>query len=384
MKPLNLNLDIDDFLASYWQKKPLLITEAFADFDNPVPADELAGLACETNVESRIILEKDGATPWEVRHGPFDETDFTTLPESHWTLLVQDVEKHLPDLLPLLNVFNFIPAWRLDHLMISYATDQGSVGPHLDAYDVFLIQAQGQRHWKISNQYNEQSPILKNTDLKILREFTHEQEWTLEPGDILYLPPGVAHHGVALGECITFSVGFRAPSYADLVQSYTDNMMQTLDLTQHYTDLKRLRQKNPHELDNNDIQSMTELALEQFRKNRTHAEHWLGSLLTESKENFTPLAPENILSKQTFLQQWKKQDYLYRDTRLHFLFTRSDTVLNFYVDSVCFTCRTISTIDPEAVCSNSHIKFEPDMDMHLVDLLFQFYQHGYFYLEESI
>jgi len=381
MNSLTLNLDIDDFLANYWQKKPLLIRKAFDAFNSPVSAEELAGLACEMDIESRLILEKDGATPWEVRHGPFTEAAFTKLPTSHWTLLVQDVEKHLPELLPLLDIFNFIPAWRLDDLMISYASDQGSVGPHLDAYDVFLIQAQGQRHWSISSQYSEQSPTLNDIDLKILQDFSSDQDWTLQPGDMLYLPPDVAHHGVALGECITCSVGFRAPSINDLVHSYTDHIIQTLNSTQRYADPNRSRQTNPHELEEQDIEILKSLVLRQFSQPQSVIKHWLGSLLTESKENFIPLTPDNLLSRQNFLQHWKKQHWLYRDSRLHFLFTRSNTTIDFYVDSAHHSFIFSDDINPEYICSVLKIAFKTEMAEPLIDVLFQFYRHGYYYFE---
>lgn len=203
------------FLARYWQREPLLVRQAFPGFQPPLDGDDLAGLACEALAESRLVSGRWPAGPWELRHGPFDEGDFSDLPERDWTLLVQDCEKHYPPLAGLLDHFHFLPRWRLDDIMISFAAPGGSVGPHVDQYDVFLLQAQGHRRWQIAKQYDP-API-PDLPLDMLAHFEPEQAWDLEPGDLLYLPPGVAHHGVALDAGMTYSIGLRAPSAADLV-----------------------------------------------------------------------------------------------------------------------------------------------------------------------
>ena len=230
------DLSAEQFLQDYWQKRPLLIRQAYPGFDSPLSPDELAGLACEAEVESRLLLEKDGSTPWELRHGPFEETDFAALPADHWTLLVQEVNKYVPEAARLLDDFGFIPGWRLDDLMVSYAEDQGSVGPHIDRYDVFLLQAWGARRWRISTAPVAEANRLPDTELCIMREFSAEQEWLLQPGDLLYLPPEVAHHGIAEGPCMTFSVGFRAPALRGLVEDFSDQSVEGLDSEALYQD----------------------------------------------------------------------------------------------------------------------------------------------------
>jgi 50S ribosomal protein L16 3-hydroxylase len=209
------DMPIETFLRDYWQKKPLLIRQAYPGFELPIDGDELAGLALEEEVESRIVLEH-GKTPWELRHGPFDEQTFSQLPESHWTLLVQAVDQWVPEIHELLQDFQFIPGWRLDDIMISYASDKGSVGPHFDYYDVFLLQGMGKRRWRIGQHCDSGSELVEGTPLKLLRNFETTDEWVLEPGDMLYIPPGIAHWGIAEGECITCSIGFRAPPGAGL------------------------------------------------------------------------------------------------------------------------------------------------------------------------
>lgn len=213
------------FLKRHWQKRPLLIRGAFPTFKPPLTSAELAGLACEDGIESRLVLQTRRRPGWQLRHGPFRRRDFTGLPKSRWTLLVQDVDKHVPEAARLLDVFRFIPDWRVDDLMISYAVDGGSVGPHVDAYDVFLLQAEGLRRWDISTRPHVPAETA-GLELRQVRDFTPEESWLLFPGDMLYLPPGVAHHGIALGSGMTCSIGFRAPSARELLSDYAARLLE--------------------------------------------------------------------------------------------------------------------------------------------------------------
>ncbi|WP_293674967.1 cupin domain-containing protein, partial [Thiolapillus sp.] len=173
------SISVQDFLDHYWQKQPLLMRNAIQNYDFYLTPEELAGLACEEEVESRMVL-RHGEQDWELRHGPFDEETFTRLPE----------------VAQLLQAFQFIPSWRFDDIMVSYAVTGGSVGPHTDTYDVFLIQASGKRRWQIGNRAGSDA-LLPDLPVRILEKFAPEETWTLEPGDVLYLPLGVAHWGVA-------------------------------------------------------------------------------------------------------------------------------------------------------------------------------------------
>jgi 50S ribosomal protein L16 3-hydroxylase len=232
------------FLRDYWQKQPLLVRAAWPDWRDPLSPEELAGLACEAGVESRLVLAQAG-DPWTVRHGPFQEADFLGLPDSHWTLLVQDVDKQAPDhYADLLEPFRFIPDWRIDDLMVSYATAQGSVGPHTDDYDVFLLQGLGRRRWQLSHQADPADTV-PDSELRLLRRFTAEQEWVLEPGDLLYLPPRLAHYGVALEPCLTYSVGFRAPSHRELLSGFLDFLLEHIVPDLRYGDPDLEVQGNP-------------------------------------------------------------------------------------------------------------------------------------------
>lgn len=227
-------LDVQTFLHEYWQKKPCLLRQAFPGFVPELDENDVAGLACDDLAEARLITGSYPRQDWRVKHGPFTARELRKLPDSNWTLLVQDAEKHYPPLAAVLARFNFLPAWRLDDLMISVAATGGSVGPHFDQYDVFLLQASGRRCWQIASYFDP--TLLADIELKVLASFTPEQEWILEPGDMLYLPPGVAHHGVALDTGMTWSIGLRAPSQADLLQALGEWLAERHNEGQRYED----------------------------------------------------------------------------------------------------------------------------------------------------
>ncbi|MDG2353506.1 MAG: cupin domain-containing protein [Gammaproteobacteria bacterium] len=209
-----------EFLANYWQKKPLLIKQALPDFISPIAPDELAGLSLEDEFESRLVRGSTSDNKWSLTNGPFTDNTFSKLPEQDWTLLVQGVDRFIDEVHDLIKHFDFIPRWRFDDVMISYAAKGGSVGPHFDYYDVFLLQGSGKRRWHISSKHCKLDNYLDDVPLRIMNTFVAEQVWDVEPGDILYVPPKVAHHGVSLDdECTTLSFGYRAYSSQELFES---------------------------------------------------------------------------------------------------------------------------------------------------------------------
>lgn len=246
-QPLGMSAKV--FLRDYWQKKPLLIRNAFPGFVSPIEPEDLAGLACEEMALSRIVSHDRARDAWTLRSGPFAEEEFPGMPDHDWTLLVQDVDKWDVDVREVLRHFEFLPRWRIDDVMVSFAATGGSVGAHVDQYDVFLLQAQGQRHWQIDAGSNPPLAFRDDVELKLLREFTPTHDWILQPGDMLYLPPGVPHHGVAVGPCLTFSIGMRAPSSAELVGDYLDNLIADADESMRYHDPDLLPPKDPNEID---------------------------------------------------------------------------------------------------------------------------------------
>lgn len=242
------------FLRDYWQKRPLLIRNAFADFQTPVMPDDLAGLACEDGVLARLIEHDRSSDGWRVRSGPFREDVFPALPDHDWTLLVQDVDKWDPDVRALIARFDFLPRWRMDDVMISFAATGGSVGAHVDQYDVFLLQAHGHRRWQIdaSESTRGKRPPLDfrpDVELKLLQKFKPTHDWVLAPGDMLYLPPNVPHNGVAEDPCLTFSFGMRAPASAELISDYLDTLIVDADESIRYQDPDLKLPEDPNEID---------------------------------------------------------------------------------------------------------------------------------------
>lgn len=286
-----------EFLRDYWQKKPLLIRQAIADFESPIDADELAGLALEEEVESRLVIEH-GERPWELRRGPFAEDAFSTLPEREWTLLVQAVDQFVPEVAELLEQFRFLPSWRIDDVMISFAAPGGSVGPHFDNYDVFLLQAQGKRNWKIGQMCNSESPLLQHADLRILAEFEESAEWVLEPGDMLYLPPRLAHFGIAEDDCMTYSVGFRAPSAAEVLTHFTDFLSQYLTDEERYTDADAQPVSDPHQIQGDALDRLKSLLAEHMSDERMLLT-WFGQFMTEPR--YPELVAGEELGEEDFI-----------------------------------------------------------------------------------
>jgi len=231
-----LGMTPEAFLRDYWHKRPLLIRNAFPDFESPLQPEDLAGLACEESALSRIVMHDRANDRWTLRQGPFQEEEFPGMPHQDWTLLVQDMDKWDADVGALLENFDFLPRWRIDDVMISFAAPGGSVGPHTDHYDVFLLQAQGHRRWEIDASANPPQGFRPDVELKLLSEFNPTHDWVLGPGDMLYLPPGVPHNGVAEDACLTFSVGMRAPAAAELLGDFVDTLAADADEALRYAD----------------------------------------------------------------------------------------------------------------------------------------------------
>ncbi len=293
--PILGNISASQFFRDYWQKKPLLIRQAIPKFSPLIPKDELFSLASMDDVESRLITHFK--QKWEVESGPFE-----TLPSTEkkcWTLLLQGVNLHDAKADSLLRQFRFIPDARLDDLMISYASDGGGVGPHFDSYDVFLLQAYGQRRWRIGAQ--KDLSLVEGMPLKILSKFKPQQEFVLEPGDMLYLPPHYAHDGVAIGECMTYSIGFRSPSYQELGEAFFQFMADSIDLPGNYADPDLEVSKHPAEIG----RSMLDRIVAELNKVRFTEEDvtiFLGERLSEPKNNVFFTAPVKPMTPARFNQ----------------------------------------------------------------------------------
>lgn len=275
-------LSIETFLAQYWQKKPVLIRGAIPGFTSLISGDELAGLALEDEVVSRLVV--DQGQEWTVEHGPLPESRFASLPDSNWTLLVQHVDSLDPQVNALLQAFRFIPNWRLDDIMISYAPDGGGVGPHFDYFDVFLLQAEGTRRWRLGQQCDKDSALVPDQPMKILQHFDTREEFVTEPGDLLYIPARHAHWGQAIGESITYSIGFRAPSHADFILDLSQEIASHLGEDQRYQDEALVVQQHPGEIAATAIATFA-TTLEKLYGDKTALALWLGEYSTQLKHD---------------------------------------------------------------------------------------------------
>ncbi len=331
------DISVETFLQEYWQKKPLLIRNAFPGIQSPLTPDEFAGLACEDDANSRIVFEHHDQGHWHVLHGPLNEDDFSDLPEKNWTLLVTDVEKHVPEARDLFDRFRFIPDWRIDDLMISYAPEGGSVGPHTDAYDVFLIQTHGQRRWMINQDYDD--TCLEGTELRILEHFTAAEDWTLDPGDMLYLPPNIAHYGIALNECMTCSVGFRAPSISNMVSEYAENLAADIDQSLRYEDPDLVCTPSPAEISPDALKRISSIIAAQLIVDDERLVRWFGEFSSESRSGMHTELPDNPISTYDELAaSLTTDDIITQSPAVKFLFARSsDDKALLFVDGTSFT-----------------------------------------------
>ncbi len=236
-----LALDIDRFMARHWQRRPLLVRSAFPAFRDPLTPAQVLALAANDAAQSRLVRRI--GKKWSLEHGPFPPARMKQLPHRNWTVLVQDTNHFSARAAALLQRFDFIPHARIDDVMVSYAVPGGGVGPHVDSYDVFLLQGKGRRRWQISRQ--DDHAFVPGLPLKVLERFEPGEEWVLESGDMLYLPPGVAHHGVAESECLTWSIGFRAPTDAEIVEGFLDHMRDRPVAGRQYADPGAKRSRHP-------------------------------------------------------------------------------------------------------------------------------------------
>lgn len=392
------------FLRDYWQKKPLLIRAGAQSFIDLIEPEELAGLACEEGVESRLIQVNADQDRWTLRQGPFSEQDFLTLPETHYSLLVQAVDQWVDDVAALLADFDFIPGWRTDDVMISYATDQGNAGPHFDYYDVFLIQGMGQKRWQIGAGCNSMTPLRDDSSgLKLLQTFQAEQEWIVNAGDILYLPPGIAHYGVAIGNSMTYSVGFRAPSHADILSGVLDCALDTLTEDQRYTDAAPRLPVHPGEITADVVESLQNL-VRSLIDDPARVRQWFGRTMTAPKyplQDETPccdhehehghdhdhdhddedvIAIDNVSDLQ---QAFAKGVGVYKVPGARFAYAMTAEGIELYADGDVHLCNPrLLTLLQALSCPGQVDEINRDVmaaalsDAEATDLIFQLYTDG--------
>lgn len=352
------NFDIDGFLRDYWQKKPLLIRNPWVDWVNPIDGDELAGLACEEEVEARLITRKRDR--WSVEHGPLAETRLQRTGKDPWTLLVQAVDQHVPQVEALIAPFRFIPDWRIDDVMVSYAVDGGGVGPHFDQYDVFLIQGAGRRRWRLGGLCDAATPLASNEDVRLLTHFEATQDWVLEPGDILYVPPRVAHDGIAIGDgCMTYSVGFRAPSRGDLIEGWSAALIEQASADDRYADPDLQRQDNAGEISSAALDRLHAMVTEALQDRNGFA-RWFGAYNSAPKYPDMDWSLEEPVEPEDVADALRGGALLCRNPASRFSFYRQDREsVALFVDGACFDCAGEIAMLAESLCAQGRCQVRP-------------------------
>jgi len=361
-------LTVNEFLRDYWQKKPLLVRQAVPGFKGLLDPQQLIGLACRNDVQSRLATYQ--RKQWKLRNEPFEPEDFEGLSKKgKWSVLVQGVNHFLPTGAELVKQFNFIPHARLDDLMVSYAPKGGGVGPHFDVYDVFLVQGLGHRRWQLSMQKDQ--TLIEGAPLRLLKDFRVEQEWIVEAGDLLYLPPHCAHNGIAEDDCMSYSIGFRTPWYQELAEQFLVYLQDRIEIAGTYADPDLKAQKHPAEIGPEMLQQVGR-AIRKVRWDDEDIANFFGSYMSEPKPHIFFDAPAKPLTEVRFGQAIQKSG-LKLDLKTLMLCHGSTLFINgdsYPVGQGCY--RTLRDLaDARSLPPSSKLTREA------ADLLYQWYLDGY-------
>jgi len=333
-------LSKEKFIQNCWQQKPVLIPAAYPSAGELINRQDLLAMACAAECESRLVLHHH-KQQWQAEQGPFTAKRLKHLPASGWTILVQAVDQWMPEVAELLKQFDFLPHWRLDDIMISFATDGGGVGPHFDYYDVFLLQASGQRRWQIGQHCDEHSPLRPQTDLRLLKTFQSKQEYVLQAGDMLYIPAGVAHWGTAVGDdCITVSVGFRATSQRELIQIALEKLASCAAEHLRYRDTPAAMDKDPYCINDAAVRIAQQLwdAISEQERQNVFAQA-LGVQATEPRYPDHVLPPPKLYTEKRLLVLLAKPCKLIHSVASRFAYRRLDTRgAELFVNGEIYSC----------------------------------------------
>jgi 50S ribosomal protein L16 3-hydroxylase len=359
---------VQAFLRGYWHKQALLVAKAIPDFPPLLSRDALFALAARDDVEARLVQRV--RRRYTLREGPFTRAQLRRMPPRDWTLLVQGVNLHDDRVDALLRRFAFIPYARLDDLMVSYAAPGGGVGPHFDSYDVFLLQAFGQRRWRYGRQ--EDLTLDAKAPVKILARFTPEHDATLDAGDMLYLPPDCAHDGIALGECITYSIGFRAAAWQELAEAFLDHLRDNLDIPGRYADPDLRAHRGAAHI-GAAMQRQVARALTAIRFDRAEIERFLGRYLSEPKPGVV-FAPNQRMPRERFARRIAR-DGVRLDRRTQLLYDDARYYLNGDDEPLPQTDRdAVAALANERTLDASACAA---LAAETIDLLHDWHRHGF-------
>lgn len=366
-RTLLAGLSARSFLRRHWQKRPLLARRALPRYEGLTTREALFALAARDDVQSRLVTRS--GRRWEVTHGPFSRRSLARLPPRGWTLLVQGVNEVLPAAQALLLEFDFIPYARFDDVMVSYAPPGGGVGPHFDSYDVFLLQIAGTRRWRVSRQRD--LALVASAPLRLLRNFRAEREWLLEPGDMLYLPPWMAHEGIAVGDCLTASIGFRAPGAQELAARFLEFLQEELALDGAYRDPDLRVQRRPARIGGDMLRRVARM-LDKIEWDSGDVLAFLGQYLTEPKPHVVFTRPLRPLTAARFARRIARSG-LRLDLKTQMLFRGRRVFINGERHEVGTNAAALLT----ALADRRHLPPPLAPDDEAVEHLYQWYRAGY-------
>lgn len=382
MYTLNLNqMTQQEFLDEYWQKKPVVIKQGFKDFVDPIAADEIAGLAMEEQVESRLVFKKEGQ--WQAAFGPFES--YEHLGSENWSLVVQALDNFSEEAAEIIEAFRFLPHWRLDDLMTSFATPGGSVGPHIDNYDVFICQGSGKRRWRVGAR-GEHVEFAAHEALLHVEPFEAIIDEVIEAGDILYIPPGFPHEGITLETSMSFSVGFRANSAVSVLSAFADHLIDTEQGTQLLEDPSRQAVSNSGEVTNDDYSSIKS-QLQNLLDDEKSFKTFTGQFLTTAKHELDILLPDepfeltevsNLLQSHGIKRLGGLRAFYFEDTISQGLCYINGTELAFspeIADGVKLLCDNVALL-PEDISDWNH-------NAAFIELVTEVLNQGFWYLVEA-
>lgn len=361
-------LTVNEFLRDYWQKKPLLVRQAVPNFKGLLDPQQLIALACRDDVQARLVTNQ--RNNWKLRQEPFEPEDFEGLSrKGKWSVLVQGVNHFLPKGAELVKQFSFIPHARFDDLMVSYAPKGGGVGPHFDVYDVFLVQGLGHRRWQLSTQKDR--TLIEGAPLRLLQNFKVEQEWVMEAGDLLYLPPHCGHNGIAEDDCMTYSIGFRTPWYQELAEQFLIYLQDRIEIDGTYADPDLKAQKHPSEISADMLQQVGR-AIRKVKWDDEDVANFLGSYLSEPKPHIFFDAPAKPLTEVRFGQALQARG-MKLDLKTQMLCHGSTVFINGDAHPVGKGCyRALRELaDARSLPPSGNLPREA------TDLLYQWYLDGY-------
>ncbi len=365
-KTLLGSLTPEEFLRDYWQKKPLLIRQAWTDFPELIDYARLAELARRDDVESRLIEYKN--QQWQLESGPFTASRLKRLGETDWTILVQNMNHLVPHISDLLYRFNFLPYTRLDDVMISYAPPGGTVGPHYDSYDVFLLQVGGQKRWQISS--DDANGFIEDAPIRVLKDFNPQQEWILEHGDMLYLPPKYAHYGVALEPGMTYSIGFRAPKTQEIASKFLEYLQDDLCLEGMYADPDASVTHTPAKIDAQ-FTSRIHQMLQQITWDEKNVSEFIGRYFSEPKSHVFFDQTDRLLDFDDFAAAITQHGVI---LNLKSLMLYTDDCI--YINGELLECDSTSRAALQ-ILANERQLLADQYDENLLETLFTYYEYGY-------